>query len=227
MLKSFFRGILDFVIPPLCVSCNNPLNGSELFICPECSRKLVRFDGRHPWENTYVSKGYINNSFSLYQFIKESPIQFLLHSLKYEKMKSIGILLGNEIGKNLPAGVKFDYAIPVPLHIAKQRERTYNQSEYLCRGISEVTGSQVIPTLLLRKRFTKSQTKLDRTARTENVRGAFEINSKYKKLIYGKDIILADDVITTGATILECTKALKEGGVKYVMVCSAAYDVLN
>ena len=227
MLKEFFKGILDFVIPPLCVSCNTSLNKMESFICSKCSDKLVKFNDVHPWQKSYISKGYINSSFSLYQFVKDTPVQHLLHSLKYEKMKSIGYMLGNEIGKNLPQGIKFNYAIPVPLHIAKYRERTYNQSEYLCMGLSSITGSEVIPKLLLRNRFTKSQTKLDREERSKNVSGAFEINSKYKNVIHGKNVILADDVITTGATILECARVLREGGAGHVMICSAAYDALD
>ena len=227
MLKNFFGGILDFVIPPLCVSCENPLNKGESFLCSDCRQKLVRFEGEHTWEKEYISNGYINGSLSLYQFIKDTPIQHLLHSLKYEKMKSIGLVLGREIGKAIPGDIKFDYAVPVPLHPAKIRERTYNQSDYICKGISEILGTQVIPKLLKRTRYTKSQTKLDKTARMENVKGAFTINPKHKNTITGKNIILADDVITTGATILECAKILKENGAGKVIICSAAYDALD
>jgi ComF family protein len=227
MLKNFFKGILDFVIPSLCVSCEGLLDNSESYLCSRCSEKLAAFTGEHPWKKVHISSGLIDGSFSLYQFIKDTPIQHLLHSMKYEKMKSIGVKLGKEIGKNLNGGVRYDYAVPVPLHIAKARERTYNQSEYICRGIIKVTGSELIPRLILRNRFTKSQTKLDKSARQDNVRGAFEINPKYRNLIPGKNIILADDVITTGATILECARILRENGAGSVMICSAAYDALD
>lgn len=227
MLNKLFTEILNFVIPPLCVSCNNPLDRSDLYLCCDCSVKLVPFESQHPWKEEYISKGFIDNSFSLYKFVKDTPIQHLLHSLKYEKMKSIGLILGKEIGQKIPLNVDFDYTIPVPLHTAKFRERTYNQSEYLCRGINESTNTEMIPKLLLRNRFTKSQTNLNRNERQDNVKGAFEINNKYKELISKKNIILIDDVITTGATILECAKVLKENGANYIMICSAAYDAIN
>ena len=223
----FFREIVNFVLPPVCISCENPPEKPNSFLCNACSGKLVLFNNSHPWRDLYISGGNIDGSFSLYKFIKDTPIQHLLHSLKYEKMKSIGNELGRELGKNLPAEIKFDYAVPVPLHKAKIRERTYNQSDYICRGINETTGAEMMQNLLIRTRYTGSQTKLNKTEREENVRGAFAVNKKFKHFIPGKRIILADDVITTGSTILECARALKENGADYVMVCSAAYDALD
>jgi ComF family protein len=227
MFKNIFRGILDFIIPPLCISCEAPLEKENSFTCTGCSKKLVRYESEHPWKNAYILNGTIDNSFSLYQFIADTPVQHLLHSLKYEKMKSIGIKLGKEIAENMPKTSKIDLAVPVPLHFAKLRERTYNQSDYICRGIGSNRKIDTIPKLLKRNRFTKSQTKLDKYARQENVRSAFELNPKYKEVIQGKNIILVDDVITTGATILECARVLKESGAAYVIVCSAAYDALD
>lgn len=226
MIKNFLKEILDFVIPPLCLACENPLEKAENFLCTTCRGKLVRFETANPWRESYIKRGQIDNSFSLYQFIKDSPIQHLLHSLKYEKMKSIGFMLGKEIACSLPGDIQFDYSVPVPLHLAKERERTYNQSEYICRGIKERAGAEVLPKLLKRNKYTKSQTKLDKLQRQENVKGVFEINPKQKSLIAGKNIILIDDVITTGATILECAHILKENGAGYVLVCSAAYDAI-
>jgi len=227
VIKRLFNGILDFIIPPLCVSCGSPVDEKNGFICLKCRAMLIRFDTYPPWRNEYISLGYINDSLSMYRFVKDSPVQHLLHSLKYEKMKSIGLMLGKEIAEIIPPSVKFDYAVPVPLHRAKERERTYNQSEFICRGIAEIPGITVIPKLLERNRFTKSQTKMDKHQRIDNVKNAFEINPKHKGTVTGKNIVLADDVITTGATILECSRVLKEAGAGYVLVCSAAYDALD
>ncbi len=226
-MEKFFRGIINFILPQVCVSCNKSCEKPGSFLCSTCSGKLELFEDSHPWKDLYISKGYIDNSFSLYKFIKDTPIQYLLHSMKYEKMKSLGVELGMEIVKHLPAELKFDYTVPVPLHTAKTRERTYNQSEYICRGIKEITGAEILPDLLKRIRYTGSQTKLNKLERIENVRGAFSINEKLKHVVAGKNIILADDVITTGSTILECAKVLKDNGAGYVMVCSAAYDNLD
>lgn len=147
--------------------------------------------------------------------------------MKYEKMSSIGIMLGRNIADVIPRNIKYDFLVPVPLHISKKRERTYNQSDFICRGISEITGIPVLPRLLKRNRFTKSQTKMDKIQRIENVRGAFEVNPLHAELIRGKNVILADDVITTGSTILECARILKENRAGHVLICSAAYDALD
>jgi len=115
----------------------------------------------------------------------------------------------------------------VPLHRAKERERTYNQSLFICKGIGETLNIAAPDNFMKRNRFTETQTRLDKPGRKENVRGAFEINPKIKQNITGKNIILADDVITTGATILECARVLKENGCGKILICSAAYAVLH
>ena len=139
-------------------------------------------------------------------------------------MKSIGKVFGAKIGEEILSIFpdKYNYAVPVPLHKSKLRERTYNQSDYICRGISKELNIKPLEKCLARTRYTKTQTKLSITEREENVRGAFALNPKYGDLIKGKNIILVDDVITTGSTILECARVLKENGCGEVTVCSIA-----
>lgn len=229
MINKVFKGILNFPLPDTCVSCDTVLDEHSRFICPDCRKKLARFDEEHPWKTEEISRGIIDDSLSLYKFIDGTPIQRVLHSFKYEKMKSIGRMFGKEIAsciiKTTP--VKFDFAVPVPLHRSKERERTYNQSYFICSGIAEKFNIEVRDKFIKRVRFTETQTKLHKLERRENVRGAFEFNPKYKEVIAGKNIILADDVITTGATILECARVLKENGCGKIMLCSAAYAVLD
>jgi ComF family protein len=222
MFKEFFRGIIDFILPPVCVSCGEYTRGG--FLCRKCSGGLVRFTGEHPWKTEHKNKGYIDDSFSLYRFIKDTPVQNLLHSLKYEKMKSIGTMLGREMANYINSNDEYDFCVPVPLHTAKLRERTYNQSYYICLGFA---GTAVLPDSLKRVRFTPSQTKLNKASRIQNVEGAFAVNDKIKNAIRGKNIIICDDVITTGATIIECAKVLKKNGAGKIMVCSAAYDEID
>lgn len=228
MLKRAFKGIIDFALPPLCLCCETVLDADLKFICQNCRGKLRPFDDTHPWRNEYTGNGTIDGSLSLYWFEEGTEIQIVLHSLKYEKMKSTGILFGKEIGKRLKNenDIKFDYIIPVPLHKSRQRERTYNQSGYICRGINEILNIEVIEDCLKRTRFTESQTRLDKQQRKKNIGGAFEIKKKYKNFLDGKNIILTDDVITTGATILECARILKSAGCGKLVICSIAYAEL-
>ena len=223
-----FNGAVNFVLPETCLVCGAVINSPARFICPECRKQLLPFNGQHPWRENETSAGTIDNSLSLYEFAEGTAIQTLLHALKYTKFKSIGRMFGEEIGCKISAGeVKYDFAVPVPLHRAKERERTYNQSDFICKGISESLGAKNLPRCLKRTRFTETQTQLHKSERLKNVHGAFELNPKFKELIAGRNIIVADDVITTGSTILECARVLKQNGCGKVLVASIAYATLD
>ena len=227
MLEKILNGIVSFALPNVCLCCDNILDGNAKFICNKCHDKLIPYIEEHPWKDENIRDGIIDNSFSLYWFVEGTEIQTMLHGLKYEKMKSIGTMFGKEIGEYISQmSEKFDYIVPVPLHRAKQRERTYNQSSYICTGMQEVLDIEVLD-CLKRNRFTMSQTKLDKQQRKENIQGAFKINDSYKDKIKGKNLIIADDVITTGATILECAQILKSAGCGKIIICSIAYALLE
>jgi ComF family protein len=222
---NFFNGIINFVLPPVCVCCNSPLPADSRFVCPDCISKLKAVDKKYNIFQDRVHKvKFGGNSLSLYWFEEGTDIQHILHAFKYTRMKSIGIIFGRKIGEEILSRYpeKYGYAVPVPLHKSKQRERTYNQSDYICRGIGEALSIKPLEKCLTRIRYTKTQTKLSIAEREENVRNAFAVNPKYADLIKGKNIILADDVITTGSTILECARVLKENGCNEVTVCSIA-----
>jgi ComF family protein len=151
--------------------------------------------------------------------------QQVVHSLKYQGMKSLGIRLGKEIGNRIKASPTFssaDYILPIPLHKLKQRERGYNQSEYLCKGISETTGILIAASFLSRTKYTRSQTQLNLEERRENVGEAFRTNQKFLNEIRGKSFILVDDVITTGSTITACARELRANGAGIILAASAA-----
>lgn len=228
MIRNILRGFLNFVLPETCLSCGETTDESERYLCGSCRSKLEPYNDTHPWQKDYVQSGVIENSLSAYWFREGTPIQPLLHAMKYQKVRSAGRLLGEEIAKRLPEDAPaFDLIIPVPLHKAKQRERTYNQSLYISEGISSLTGTPILEGAVNRTRFTSTQTKLNRAERKENVLQAFDADPEHIDDISGKRIILADDVITTGATILECASVLKNCGAGAIWVCSAAYAELK
>jgi ComF family protein len=225
MYKNFINGILNFVLPPVCVCCDSVLESGKEFVCPGCLSKLKQVDRNYNIFQDRVHKvNFEGNTFSLYWFVEGTEIQYILHAFKYSRMKSIGKLFGRKIGEEIALRFpgEYDYTVPVPLHRSKQRERTYNQSDYISRGISEALSIKPLEKCLKRTRYTKTQTKLTITEREENVRGAFKLNDRYAEAIKGNNIVLVDDVITTGSTILECARVLRESGCGEVIVCSIA-----
>jgi len=228
MISNILRGFLNFVLPETCLSCGAGTSENERYLCGNCSSKLEPYTDIHPWQKEYIDAGIIENSISAYWFREGTPIQPLLHAMKYQKVRSAGRLLGEAIGRRIAGTAPgFDYIIPVPLHKAKKRERTYNQSLCIAEGISAVTRTAILEGAVNRTRFTSTQTKLNKAERKENVQHAFDTDPEHIEDIRGKRIILADDVITTGATILECASVLKRSGAGVIWICSAAYAELK
>ncbi len=199
-----------------------------MIVCYECLQrieKLNTIDLEKIFIQKFGSDSFINKAFSYFHFKDESIIQTLIHELKYQNKRSIGIFLGEIIASSIKDDADFtsaDALIPVPLHKIRFRERGYNQSELIAKGISKVIGIKVINDLLMRNRNTQTQTKLNFEERRENVKDAFYVSKKYKDFIPGKNFIIVDDVITTGSTINECGKALIQSGASKVFAISVA-----
>ncbi|NOS84628.1 MAG: ComF family protein [Ignavibacteria bacterium] len=229
MLKKIYNNLLNFILPNTCLACDEVMDPGSSYLCTKCNSKLEPYNETHPWQADFINNGTIDDSFSVYWFREGTAIQPLFHALKYQKIKRAGIMLGEEIGRLAASKIanNIDIIIPVPLHKAKLRDRTYNQSEYIAKGISNILKTEVISDAVIRSRFTPTQTRLNKAERKVNVSGAFRINPKYTDKLRGKNILLADDVITTGATILECASAIKSAGSRKLCVCSAAYAELK
>jgi len=143
-------------------------------------------------------------------FDKEDPIRDLVHVLKYADRPEIGYQLGRQ------AAMEFQYAdffdgidviVPLPLHPKRLRERGYNQSEYIARGISDVTGIPVDTTHVERIKNTPKQALQKGAERKANVQNAFAVN--HPEQMYRKHILVVDDLITTGETMRSCLKAMR------------------
>jgi ComF family protein len=125
--------------------------------------------------------------------------------------------------KNLCRNLKFyDIIIPVPMYKIKKQKRGYNQTELITKKIAKNLGIYEDSKVLLKIKNTRTQSKLNEKQRYENIKNVFFINNIEK--IKDKKIILFDDIITTGATINECAKILKQNGAKSVVVLALAKD---
>jgi ComF family protein len=175
----------------------------------------------HEFLRKFSQEEIVSGFSSPFLFEKEKELQTILHSLKYNGKFLLGKHLGELAAKQIYEEIKgweADLIIPVPLHPLKKAERGYNQSEFICKGISSVLKIPYRTDILKRTRFTPSQTTMTFEERKENVHKAFAIS----KRINGKKIIIVDDVITTGATITECARVLKGNGVDEIFAFSIA-----
>ena len=171
----------------------------------------------------------------------EGPLRELIHILKYQRVRSAAKALGvmlTEVIRGIapeagatPVGTVVDQdelpiVVPVPLFKAKQNDRGFNQATavtgYAVRAIRPHFQILFEPDILRRKRATVSQTGLTRHQRRENVRGAFAVNPALRRFIAGRNIILVEDVFTTGTTAEECSRVLLRAGAGQVWVATIA-----
>ena len=160
---------------------------------------------------------------ALYKFVNDSPLQKMIHALKYEENQEVGIYLGEQIAYEIEESIFFkdiDYIMPVPLHPKKEKIRGYNQSRCIAKGIKEGLKTEIETTTLTRTVDTVSQTKKTKYSRWENVGEVFGITD-VEKLKY-KHILLIDDVVKTGSTLEACVTKLKQiEGIKVSIVTIA------
>ncbi len=170
-----------------------------------------------------LDKSIVQQVFFGYYFRPDSPIQQLIHAMKYQGFPTLGVRLGERIGERLmqsPLIRQIDWLIPMPIHGSRFRERRYNQSERIAKGIASRTGIAIVHNAVKREIRTVPQAGLNAQQRTDNIKDAFIAGKKY--IPDGICVGLVDDVITTGATINECARTLYNTGVKNIVAISIA-----
>lgn len=214
---------IDFLLPRFCLHCNIKLNAGEKYLCKRCSDSLRRIE-EPPLNLSRIRS--LSDCRTLFLFEKETPVQSLIHNLKYNGNFRIGIYFGKLLGKEYKNVFlnewNIEVIVPVPLYHTKKAERGYNQSYFIAKGINKITDIKITGAIK-RIRYTQSQTELTLSERILNVQGAFE-KKLYKKLD-GKKILLVDDVITTGSTVNECATVLLEAGAAKIFAASVAIAV--
>jgi len=205
--------LLMFFFPVNCLVCGKSLGSPYEVLCLGCEFRMPRTgfrdDPENPVSMLFWGRIPVVCGTSLFRFEKGSPYQILLHELKYRGNRKSGIYLGRLLGHELKqtSYSTCEMIIPVPLHKKRYRERGYNQSELIGRGLSEVLGIPMATNVLVRSTQHDSQTSMGRLARFENVSGNFSI-SPHSPDISGMKVLLIDDVVTTGATLEACCSEL-------------------
>jgi len=226
MSNIYLTTLFDFFLPRFCPSCKQKLTVKEKYICGVCvnaislaANSLIKIE----FERKFAEKKLISGFITPFVFEKDKELQNIIHSIKYSNKFSVGKRLGELIAEKCKQEINtwsIDLIIPVPLHQLKKVNRGYNQSFYIAKGLGKSLNINVKQNILKRVKFTQTQTALTFTERQGNVENAFK--TKKINLINGKNILLVDDVITTGATINECAKVLLEGGAEKIYACSSA-----
>jgi ComF family protein len=224
MLQDF----LSLIYPRNCVACGNSLFKHEEQVCNYCYVNLPKTNfhkqERNPVDALFYGRTPLLLASSFYLFTKKGSIQKVLHAIKYKHNKELAVLVGKWYAEDLkhdPIISKADYVIPVPLHYKKLKTRGYNQSEEFAKGLAEGLQTTLDTEVLKRKEFTETQTKKSKYERWENVEDVFELIAP--ETFKNKQVVLVDDVITTGATIEACCQLLQQIEGIQISVLSIAY----
>lgn len=219
---------------PVCASCWSDLPSQSTALCSRCGEDLAVADfGETPVEGVLCRPCRLAPppfEMAVAHGTFQGTMRSLLHLLKYEGLEPIARRLGALIAERLvsiPALPSNMIVIPVPLFKARQSERGFNQAELLAGGIIRAMRQlrpewegQFAPGALARQRATLSQAGLSMTERRRNLRGAFFVPNPGR--VRGRQVLLVDDIYTTGATVRACSQALRRAGAAAVWVATAA-----
>jgi competence protein ComFC len=190
---------------PMCRRCGTPLVSDASTICGECLAHEPAFS--------------CARSFGLYEGVLKKTISLLkFYGIRRLSRPLSDVMLNMKIPET-------DIVIPVPLHEKRLKKREFNQSALIARYLAESKGIKVVLNSLVKIRDTMPQVGLSSQERKKNIKGAFSVENN--SFITGKDIVLVDDVVTTGATVRECSKVLKKAGARDIYVITLAHGMME
>ncbi len=220
----FLAGIVEYMLPPACAGCGGAageeVRAGEGPVCRNCRLALPPIPepacdrcgaplgtGEAPscldcadWPVELARAGAA--------CLLESPARELVHALKYQGWRGVGVFIGEEMARRAPRDIRqADVIIPIPTSIRNLRRRGYNQAAVVASALGRSLDTPVLP-CLERRRQEGTQTALNPMQRRANVKGAFVMAEGFADRVRSRRILLVDDVITTGATLLAAVQAL-------------------
>jgi ComF family protein len=237
-IKEFLEGLIDVVYPLNCIICKARLESVESIpLCTVCFRKIKKIEppfcnkcGKPLEVNLDPENICVDCRSRRYWFDRawasasyEGILRECIHFLKYNhRMSLVGLLskiLINFADRYMNIE-QFDYIMPVPLHRTKLREREFNQSYLLASPFASRFNKILLSKQVYRVKYTLAQSELTSVQRRENIRDAFRIRNS--ESVRNRDILIIDDVFTTGATVDECASLLKKNGARHIEVLTLA-----
>ncbi|MDD5587120.1 MAG: ComF family protein [Alphaproteobacteria bacterium] len=231
-VRPVFQSLLDFLLPPLCLNCHEEVGGHQS-LCPACW-KAVQFisppccsccgapfdvpveEGTLCGECLAFPPVYNRaRSAMIYDDASKRLVLSLKHGDRLHPVPAMAAWMQRAAEAFWPAA---DVIVPVPLHRWRLFARRYNQAALLAGTLGRIVKKPLGVDALTRVRATPSQGRMNREQRKKNMAGAIKLNPRYTGKIKGKNIVLVDDVLTTGATVNECARVLLAGGASSVDV---------
>lgn len=225
LCRQFLLGTVELFYPPFCLGCEqliteqNPLK----LVCRNCFATLATF----PEEMARLRilarlrPNHLDNLHIAYCY--NPVLRKLIHGLKYRKMPDTGLQLAKTAAAQFPElaiTASNTLIIPVPLHLRRQKERGYNQAEIMATGFFTEAAANIQTGILVRDQQTTTQTRFGRALRSRNIKSAFRVLDPAR--VAGQQIMVVDDVVTTGATLNECARRLKYAGATSVIAVALA-----
>ena len=212
VLLGVLNKLVNAIYPAKCIFCQQLLEyDADLHICSGCYSRLPFMDEALPTLSQSGGKSHYDSAVSVFRYtgmVKESLIRFKFYN-KPSYYRTYARLMADRLAKKTGAN-QYDVVLSVPLHKLREFSRGYNQAFLISRALSRELKLPEYSSLLKRIRSTDTQSLLDRQERHRNVRGAFFVAVPEK--VKGKSILLVDDILTTGSTLEECSKVLRQAG---------------
>ncbi len=215
-ISNILNDINTVILPKVCFGCNARLYRGEQHLCTVCRNDLpfteYTLNAENPIDRIFYGRIDVKKASSFLFFRESSTVQRLIHHLKYKNQEQIGDFLGDWYGqllleeKALDHGI--DCVIPVPLHRRRLRQRGYNQVARFAKKLAHYLNAEYAPTVLVKTANTKTQTKKGRIGRWQGNRPLYRLSGANN--LKNKNLLLVDDVITTGATMETCAKTLAQ-----------------
>ncbi|AVR44546.1 amidophosphoribosyltransferase [Christiangramia fulva] len=225
-----FHDFVNLLYPPVCHICEAELLKNERIICTACLHDLpvtrYHFDNENPVKKVFYGRAKVENATALLHFRKKAGVQQLIHELKYRGKKEIGNFLGEWLGSEISKISeyrKIDLVIPVPLHKSRLKKRGYNQVEGFGKEIALAIKAEYADDILLKITASETQTLKNRIARGGKINESLSLQNIKKA--ENKNLLIVDDLVTTGATLEACALKLQEiPGVKISIATMAITD---
>ncbi|MFH1699245.1 MAG: ComF family protein [Candidatus Zixiibacteriota bacterium] len=233
-IRQVSNGLVDLFYPPVCCLCERKADSNDQLICRRCWDFIQGFDAAYCSQcRSFLTQGMLCRDcgresitvWSLGYF--DTHLRDIIHFLKFENLKPLANKIGEKLGEKLTEHdyvKRIDLIVPVPLHQSRHYERGFNQAEEIARAISHITGLPIYTDVLYSTRKTRQQAKLHGHDREANVRGAFAVDDP-DRILKHKTILLVDDVTTSGATLRENERVLKEASAQRIIAAVAATAV--